>query len=157
MNELIIERWNSDVGVNDHTFIIGDVAMGQIVLAPPLIRRLNGHKTLIRGNHDKTLVKLPEFNSLFIDAHDYLEQIVVSTMVCMSHFPMASWNGMAKGAIMLHGHLHGAEVQVIDAVNKRIKDVGIDTNTLYVYNLEELVEEMKKIPLPTFNHHGREL
>jgi calcineurin-like phosphoesterase family protein len=53
MNEVIIERFNAVVGVNDTVWMLGDVAMGQIRETLPMLGRLKGHKYLVAGNHDK--------------------------------------------------------------------------------------------------------
>ena len=155
MNERIVENWNSVVSPDDHIFILGDVAMGKIILAPPLIKRLNGDKTLIAGNHDRTLRRLEGIHDLFLSIRDYRCMTAYGVGIVMSHFPMASWEGMGNGAVHLHGHLHGNAVQIIDADKKRIKDVGMDTNNLFPYDLKTLVEEIKKKPMPIFDHHNR--
>lgn len=155
MNEVIIARWNSYVHPDDHTFILGDVAMGNISLAPSSIKRLNGHKTLIRGNHDRTLMKLPEVNDLFIDIRDYLCMSAYGTGLVMSHFPFASWDGKkptTQSTIHFHGHLHGSP----SGVKGWIHDVGIDTNNLYPYDLKNLITDIKQNkPLCDVNHHGQ--
>lgn len=49
----MVELWNETVGVNDVVYIVGDfvnVYAGQYHLKK--IKQLNGHKILIRGNHD---------------------------------------------------------------------------------------------------------
>lgn len=150
MNVEIIRKWNEKVSPEDHVFILGDVAMGQIERAPGLIRRLNGDKTLIRGNHDRGLCALPEVADLFIDIKDYACFSVRGIGVVMSHYPLASWDGMSHGSIMLHGHLHGAP----SGVKGRIKDMGIDTNDLYPYDFEAVLDKMKSIPKPIYDHHG---
>lgn len=150
MNEEIIIKWNSRVQPGDHVFILGDVAMGRIDHAPALIRRLNGDKTLIRGNHDRSLMGSPELESLFIDIKDYACFSARGVGVVMSHYPFASWDGMGHGAVMLHGHLHGTP----SGVNGRIKDMGIDTNDLYPYDFEAVLDQLKLIPKPVYDHHG---
>ena len=70
------------------------------------------------------------------DVRDYLEiapgYAKVHRLV-MSHYPMLSWNGKARGAIMLHGHIHSRG----DRTNARNRDrerpilrydVGLDAN-----------------------------
>lgn len=37
---------------------------------------------------------------------DYYEISVDGQMICMFHYPIFSWNEMANGAWMLHGHMH---------------------------------------------------
>lgn len=158
MNELIIKNWNSVVGVDDDVYILGDVAMGQIIKAPALIRSLNGNKMLVRGNHDKTLSKLvktdPEASDLFVWMRDYYEVGYKHSvtgkkhMLIMSHFPFRMWNGMNQGTMMLHGHLHGSPCDVPG----RIKDVGIDTNNLTPYLMEDVIDKL--LVITEFgNHH----
>jgi calcineurin-like phosphoesterase family protein len=53
MNECLIERWNSVVGVNSHVWLLGDVGMGSPEEFFPLVERLNGRKHLVSGNHDQ--------------------------------------------------------------------------------------------------------
>lgn len=161
MNDFIVDNWNSEVGPDDHTFIIGDVAMGKIDLAPDLIRRLNGTKTLVAGNHDVTLKKLIKKDEtladLFVGIYDYYElshvrdPVIRSTPVkiIMSHYPMKHWNHQGHGSIMLHGHLHGSYCGIAG----RIKDVGMDTNALKPYALNDIVDQLTKIDV-TFDHHG---
>jgi calcineurin-like phosphoesterase family protein len=164
MNEKIIARWNSLVGTEDHTFILGDLVMGKMEHAIGLITRLNGFKTVIIGNHDRTLIKLPEMKTResreeikIVGLRDYLcFSPSKGTGVVMSHFPMSSWDGYGTGSIHFHGHLHGSPVQVIDAKNKRIMDVGIDNNDLCPFRLDDCIAKMKLIPSPKSNHHGSE-
>lgn len=50
----------------------------------------------------------------------------------MSHYPMPSWNGKARGAIMLHGHIHSRERTNARATAVAsapfTADVGLDAN-----------------------------
>lgn len=159
MNELIISNWNSMITPEDEVYILGDVAMGQIVLAPALVRRLNGKKMLVAGNHDKTLTKKiregdPDFVGLFDWVRDYNEVGYKHSvtgkkhMLIMSHFPFRMWNGMNQGAMMLYGHLHGSPCDVPG----RIKDVGMDTNNMMPYLLDAVIDEL--LPITEFgNHH----
>lgn len=158
MNEVIVSNWNSKVAPKDTVWIIGDVAMGLIDKAPDLIRRLNGTKHLIRGNHDKTLSKRIRngdegFVGLFESVRDYFELSHKvdgkKHMLCMSHFPMSHWNGMNQGTMMIHGHLHGNP----SGLTGRIKDVGIDTNNLFPYKIDDVVRELLEITVIRDHHN----
>lgn len=144
MNEKIISNWNNLVLPDDEVSLLGDMAMGKIADAPGLIRRLNGKKHLIKGNHDKTLCKLPEVNELFESIQDYKEITYKYNgkkhLICMFHFPIASWNGMSheNSSIHLHGHTHCSHGHHISA--GAIMDVGIDGNDLFPYRLDQVVE-----------------
>lgn len=156
MNEKIISNWNSLVQPEDEVYILGDVCMGQIDKAPANIRLLNGKKYLVKGNHDKTLHKMiqndPSLSDLFVWIRDVHEMYYGTGKnkigLFMSHYPHASWNGMNKGAIHLHGHLHGSP----SSVTGRIKDVGIDCSNLYPRKLDDLVEELLKIDIIRDHH-----
>lgn len=63
MNETMIQLWNSRVTQNDNVYILGDVGFGNV---DNILRRLNGNKYLIRGNHDKFLEKESFDKSLFV-------------------------------------------------------------------------------------------
>jgi calcineurin-like phosphoesterase family protein len=53
MNETLIDKWNAVVKPGDTVWHLGDVAMGPITQSLSLISRLNGHKYLVPGNHDR--------------------------------------------------------------------------------------------------------
>lgn len=163
MNELIISNWNDMVRPDDEVYILGDVSMGMIATAPILIRRLNGKKYLVNGNHDRTLNKLikksdGEYDNLFAWRKDYHEMLYKvdglkhKILICMSHYPMMCWHGMSndpdKTSICFHGHLHGNPSGGTD----RIFDVGIDNNDLHPHLLDTLVKKILKIE-NTRHHH----
>ena len=50
MDETMIERWNAKVKPNDVVYHLGDVVINRKHLH--LVKRLNGKKRLVRGNHD---------------------------------------------------------------------------------------------------------
>jgi calcineurin-like phosphoesterase family protein len=51
MDEEMIRRWNERVRPCDKVYHLGDVVIPRKSL--PILERLNGHKILIRGNHDQ--------------------------------------------------------------------------------------------------------
>ena len=53
MDECMIRRWNEVVQPEDKVYHLGDVYIGSQKRADNILRRLNGHKRLILGNHDK--------------------------------------------------------------------------------------------------------
>lgn len=52
MNEALIKNWNEVVSNDDTVLHLGDVALGNKEMAEAIIKRLNGKKILIMGNHD---------------------------------------------------------------------------------------------------------
>jgi calcineurin-like phosphoesterase family protein len=53
MNETMIERWNGCIKPQDKVYHLGDVYFGNQQTANGILHRLNGHKRLLLGNHDK--------------------------------------------------------------------------------------------------------
>lgn len=98
MDETIIERWNAVVKPSDHVYHLGDVAMKQTTLA--LVARLNGHKRLVRGNHD--IFKTRKY----LDAgFDEIYGVRVLDNAIMSHVPIHP-DSFARFRGNVHGHLH---------------------------------------------------
>ena len=161
MNELIISNWNDIVSPYDEVYILGDAAMGLIDKAPALIKRLNGAKHLIAGNHDVKLVKMcknrePGFENLFASIDKMYNKTFshkgVKYPVVMCHFPLLHWEGQNHGTIQLHGHLHSSPDKKF--LNEwRQMDVGLDGNHLFPYSIEEILEIMSTRPIKDVDHH----
>src|SRR4029077_5421868 len=64
-DEYMICAWNAIVRPSDHIYHLGDVVIDRKYLS--LLGRLNGHKRLIRGNHDifRTRFYLPYFEEIY--------------------------------------------------------------------------------------------
>lgn len=52
MNREMITRHNDLVRPSDTVYMVGDIAFGPIAKVREIIEKLNGHKILVRGNHD---------------------------------------------------------------------------------------------------------
>src|SRR3990167_7898211 len=59
MNEAMIENWNAKVAPDDTIRVIGDFSFGSAEKTANVLRRLNGTKILIEGNHDGPSLKSP--------------------------------------------------------------------------------------------------
>lgn len=141
MDEAIVKNWNAMITPEDHTYILGDVAFCNAQKASEFMRRLNGRKTLIRGNHDTKALNSHEFQDCFIDIQDYYSITVDKVKVVMFHYPIAEWDQMHRGAVHLFGHLHGGK----SGMEKyRCMDVGMDTNYCRPYTLEAAINKCLK-------------
>ncbi len=119
MDAALVERWNAVVGPGDEVWHLGDFALaGGIARAGTLLAALNGRKHLIAGNNDPERVRRePGWASVA----DYGELELDGVKLVLCHYPFRSWNGMAQGALDLHGHSHGRL-----APQTRQIDVGVD-------------------------------
>ena len=135
MNEEIIKNCNDVVGPDDNLYILGDVSMHNPSLAIKMLKRMNGKKFLVLGNHDKVKGKkeaLQEFYDCFEWVEEYKEIYVQDLSIpsgkkrqkiIMSHYAFRVWNGQVRGTWMLYGHSHGA----LPALTNNSMDVGMDT------------------------------
>jgi calcineurin-like phosphoesterase family protein len=145
MNEAMIQDWNSLVCPDDTVYMLGDVAFLSAQKATEIVRRLNGRKILVEGNHDHKLVKDPDFCACFEEIHKYLEIVYNKHKIVMSHYPIYDHNGAGRGSIMLHGHRHGNPHNIPG----RIMDVGMDATGKIVSKLDDIISLMLKIqPMP---------
>jgi calcineurin-like phosphoesterase family protein len=99
MDEHMIERWNSVVRPQDHLYHLGDVVMRQQVL-DVVMPRLNGHKRLVRGNHD--IFRTKHYMRYF----DEIYGLRVLDNMIFSHIPIHP-ESLGRFKANVHGHLHG--------------------------------------------------
>jgi calcineurin-like phosphoesterase family protein len=144
MNSAIVDRINSKVGQEDTLILLGDIAFGGFENIGVFLDRLVCKNIyLILGNHDHHIKNNREhIKSRFISVQNYIELNIDGENFVLCHYPLASWHGLNKGVIHLHGHLH------LSAQNKwgngKKLDVGLDGNNLYPYSITEIVHMMDK-------------
>ena len=138
MNETMVKEWNEMIEPEDTVYILGDVAFLPAAKATSFMRRLNGRKILVEGNHDRKLLQDPEFRAEFAEVHKYLDINYNGTKVVMFHYPIAEWDQMHRGAVHLHGHLHGG----ISGMEKyRCRDMGMDATRRIAVTMEDAIRD----------------
>lgn len=144
MNEALIENHNRVVKPKDRAYFLGDLAFNysEEELAK-LMKRLNGDKVIVTGNHDR-------FKRLgdYIVCHRIAELrgptwAPYNPTLC--HYPMLSWNASFHGTFQLHGHSHGGIP--FDPTVRRL-DVGVDCFNYAPISWDEIVEKLKAVPSP---------
>ena len=144
MNDALVNNINFKVGQNDTLIILGDIAFGGFESIGKFLDRLvckNIH--LVLGNHDHHIRNNREnIQELFISVSDYLQVRINDQDFVLSHYPFASWNGLNKGVIHLHGHVHLSN-QNKWGNGKRL-DVGVDGNGYFPYKITEIVHMMDR-------------
>ncbi len=132
MNEYMIEKWNAKVRKKDEVVILGDFAVtakGDEV--NKVIKRLNGKKYLIIGNHERYLTDKTFDPANFVWALPYKELNDNDRRVVLSHYPIMCYDGQYRltkdgkpKSYMLYGHVH---------------------NTFDEYLVNEHIESLKKL------------
>jgi calcineurin-like phosphoesterase family protein len=102
MNDHIAQLWNSCVQQGDTVYHLGDFASCNVDRTNALLKRLNGKKILIRGNHDK-VNGVTGWHAMY----DSLRITVDDIPVFLTHYPMREWPKQWRGVIHLYGHVHG--------------------------------------------------
>ena len=162
MNEAIISNWNSVVGPDDIVFNLGDVAFEKDEAKLGwMLRRLNGEKHLIWGNHDRGLKQgwqkyfksvadmrvvhvPPESNNNYSGHRGGGQRIV------LCHYAMRVWDQSHYGTWQLYGHSHGS---LPDDKGMLSCDVGVDNWNFTPVSMEQLNQFMAKKTFKPIDHH----
>jgi calcineurin-like phosphoesterase family protein len=109
--------------------------------AAQYMRRLNGRKILVEGNHDRKTLNDKNFRESFEEVHKYLWITYDKHQVIMFHYPIAEWDQMHRGSVHLHGHLHGG----VSGMEKyRCRDMGMDATGNIVTLMEDAIADALK-------------
>ncbi len=147
MNERLVDGINHFVGQDDTLIMLGDVSFGGFDNIGLFLDRLvcqNIH--LILGNHDTSIEKNRDFiQGRFLSVQHYLEVNIEGRDFVLCHYPLQSWNGLNKGVIHLHGHVHLGPERKFG--NGRKMDVGMDGNGMDPYDISDIIKIMDKRPI----------
>ena len=113
MDEAMVAAWNERVRPTDKVYHLGDVVINRKALG--IMRRLNGDKVLIRGNHD--IFKDTDYREHFRELRAYH---VMNGMI-LSHIPIHS-ESLGRFGVNIHGHLHANRV-MLPGFNGKITDI----------------------------------
>lgn len=109
MNETMIDNWNKVVTPQDKVYHLGDVYFGNAQEADTILKRLNGKKRLVLGNHDNPLAKpiWSNFKKVCMWRHfGHMGLLLTHVPVHLS----ALRRGLAKDdqrtLVNIHGHIH---------------------------------------------------
>ena len=151
-DEWLLDLWWRTVDNGDTVYVLGDLTCYRDDAARQLLEKLPGRKYLIEGNHDYSVYP---YGGYFQGVSQVMEKRFKSAdypflqedfMVVMCHYPMITWNKKQKGAVMLHGHCHGA----LDTYNAKSSDlrfdVGLDSKlaNLHFLRLEDVYKAARE-------------
>jgi calcineurin-like phosphoesterase family protein len=107
MDETMVERWNDVVRPQDTVYHLGDVVINRKSLHH--VKRLNGKKRLVRGNHD--IFKDADYREVGFESL-YGVRVFVDQFI-LSHIPLHPDCVTERFRVNVHGHLHANEVMRI--------------------------------------------
>ena len=148
MNEALIARWNAVVGPEDLTWILGDFCPGDGTRWCALLRRLNGRKALITGNHDEPdAVAEALAAGLLEDAAPYREITDGDRHVVLCHYPIPSFRDHYFGWVHLYGHVHSAfEWNIAEYSKRLLKNLYVRPDVCRMANVGAMLPYMDYTP-----------
>ncbi len=127
MDEEMIRRWNATVSPNDKVYVLGDVAMRNQHLKT--MGRVNGKKTLIRGNHD--IFDIRDYLKYFSEVHAI--RYPDTREFVMTHIPLHPDSVRERYKYNIHGHLHANRVTIeVERTIRKYADGSFDSDVVRV-------------------------
>jgi len=175
-DEGLISNWNETVSNEDDVFHLGDIMFGANAeeRLDKILFRLNFKRLfLMGGNHhagykqlfDKSGVERGVFERYgflmgkfvyFIP--NYFEIFCGGQPFVLSHFPVLSFNGQAKGSIMVFGHCHGSlknsELGAQYLKEAKAEEVCFESHS-HPVSFQYLIDKFKNRDNVTYDHHDQ--
>jgi calcineurin-like phosphoesterase family protein len=144
MNDAIVNGINSVVGQDDVLIHLGDWSFGGFENIKIFRDRIVCQEIhLILGNHDHHIENnRSDCQELFASVNHYTKLMYKFDTLVLMHYPIDSWDGLNKGHIHLHGHVHLPTGKIFG--KGRRMDVGIDGSLLFApYSLDNVIKIVK--------------
>lgn len=149
MDEVMINNWNNKVGPDDLIFHLGDFAFGGSELWNSILPKLNGHKVLIIGNHDRKNCR-PGYSKYFEYVGMQLQLNISGRSVYLNHYPFLCYGGTYRNEVnavwQLYGHVHsgpnntGKDSSRLNILFPYQYDVGVDNNNFTPVSWNEVCD-----------------
>jgi len=150
MDAALLANWNGVVRPQDTVYIMGDLFFRNTISAEDYLRKLNGKKHLIVGNHDRDWMKKTALPQFFESVENMVEINDGTHRITLCHYPMMTWNHVAKGSYMIHGHIHNntdADYFALIRNMPNILNAGVDINGYYPVNFNALLKNNEKFKM----------
>lgn len=167
-NEMLIKNWNDRVAPEDTVFHLGDVALGPWPDGLDCVKRLNGQKVLVPGNHDRiSSIEKPARRERYLDdyesafryiAPEVMPFILDGHEVLLSHYPYDGDSGDKKdryadlravdnGLPLIHGHNHcgPSERESVSLRGTPQFAVGVDANDFAPVHESVILEWLNRV------------
>lgn len=166
-NEMLIKNWNYRVSPDDTVYHLGDVALGPWPNGLNCVKRLNGYKILVPGNHDRvsSVEKesrqeryRPDYEGVFQKIESEIVSITFGDkIVLMSHYPYngdsqgkdryADLRPVDQGVPLIHGHNHcgPSERESVSLRGTPQFAVGVDANDYAPVHEDVIFEWLSRV------------
>ena len=145
MDEALIANWNRKVKRNDTVYVVGDLVW-QKNSVEDYLKRLNGNKILIVGNHDNW-AKDEAISRLFVKITAFEEVSLNGHPITLCHYPLIEWknsrkDGTSRLGYLIYGHIHNnvkPEYRLLFEKPNAL-NAGVEVNGFEPVTFDELLE-----------------
>lgn len=153
MNEELIRRYNEVIGPDDTVLWLGDCFFGPWHKFELIAQRLNGHRLLIMGNHDRNPGRMAEAGFALVMEECFLQ---IAGRVCrVTHYPYINAEPPAcrkddryaerrpprvKGEVLIHGHNHANYKGFENMIHVGVD--GWDFRPALMHEVEDLIRKI---------------
>lgn len=138
-SDWLVDQWNSVVGKRDVVWVLGDVCFDKNHLK--YLKKMNGHKHLILGNHDEFSFEV--YRQYFNKIHS----LVKYKGFWLSHAPIHP--DELRGKINIHGHVHNKTISIttpyyndlMRSDDNRYFNVCVEANLGVPVSLESIIKQ----------------
>lgn len=138
MNEILIKKWNKKVSNDDDVYIIGDLFFKSSTDVEEMLKRLNGIKHLIIGNHDKTWIENVDLKKYFKTITEFITINDGLRDITLCHYPLVSF----EGRFHIHGHIHNNTKDIFWETLKKMDKVlnaSVEINNFEPVTFDQLL------------------
>lgn len=135
MEEAMIQYHNEIVKPTDKVYMLGDVAFNTRGLMQ--IKRMNGVKILIKGNHDQS-----PLNRYIEAGFQDIRGVDVRNGLVFTHVPIHP-NELGRFGCNVHGHLHANRIKdYMGQIDPRFFCVSVEHTNLRPISYDEMIERI---------------
>lgn len=149
-DNFLIDNWNKTVDNGDRIYILGDFIWSDVE-PETILKRLNGQKYLIQGNHDRIN---NHTESKFLRYVNWIKDYFVlkikvganipSIKIVLFHYPIEVWDSDHYGSFHLFGHIHEkCRHKEMSELPNRF-NVGADVINYTPIEWEEILKKLKE-------------
>ncbi len=141
MDHVLIQLWNSRVHKDDDVYIVGDFCYRAAKAPDWYLRQLKGHKHLIIGNHDKTVLEC-ENTAKYLESIEKMHHVTDGDkQIVLCHYPMAEWYNSRHGSWLIYGHIHRSRDEIYQFMKTRehALNAGACINNYTPASMNELI------------------
>lgn len=158
-NQVLTDNWNSVVTNDDIVYHLGDVSFAHPTEIEAWLNSLNFRElNLIRGNHDKNLLRVNWRNvKRPVNLLGEQKKVRIATIfkheqkIVLNHYALRVWDESHRGSWHLYGHSHGS---LPDDPNSLSFDVGVDCHNFTPLSFDQVREIMAKKTHRSVDHHA---